>query len=104
MVNKTKLLGATAISIILITAFIKKKIVKSKKKSRIWVRKWINRRLEGKGVLCMLNNELLTEDHSSYKSFLHMSNDCFEKLFNKLELHLTKQDTVMRESIPARSK
>lgn len=52
----------------------------------------------------MLNEELLVEDPSSYKNFLRLDNNSFEKLLNKVQVQLTKEDTVMRASIPARSK
>ncbi|KAB0802358.1 hypothetical protein PPYR_04544 [Photinus pyralis] len=75
-----------------------------RKKRKLWMRKWINRRSVGKGLLSMLNEELLLEDPTSYKNFLRMDNASFEKLFRKIEIQITKQNTIMRDSISARSK
>ncbi|KAB0802703.1 hypothetical protein PPYR_04889 [Photinus pyralis] len=52
----------------------------------------------------MLNNELLQEDPSSYRNFLRLSSDSFKHLLSLLETEITKQDTQLRECIPARSK
>jgi hypothetical protein len=43
----------------------RKKTKKHQKK--VWVRNWLNRRLEGKGILKMLKEELLIEDPYAYK-------------------------------------
>jgi hypothetical protein len=43
----------------------RKKTKKHQKK--VWVRNWLNRRLEGKGILKMLKKELLIEDPYAYK-------------------------------------
>jgi hypothetical protein len=43
----------------------------------------------------MLKEELLIEDASAYNFFLRMDNNSFAKLLNKVEVALTKQDTVM---------
>lgn len=97
------LLLAAAINtyIILIMGISKQK---KQKKTRAWTRNWINRRLEGRGLLTKLNEELLTEDPTSYRNYLRMDNSSFQKLLNKVKDALTKQNTNMRESISAQSK
>ncbi|KAJ8909545.1 hypothetical protein NQ315_012739, partial [Exocentrus adspersus] len=107
MDQNTKLLlaAATDVTIIMMMAMNKSRKTKTcQRKRRIWVKNWINRRLEGRGLLTMLNEELLIEDPSSCKKFLRMDNNSLEKLLNKVKVQLTKQDTVIRESISARSK
>lgn len=91
--------------VLLISAFtLKKKKQKPQSKRKLWVRKWISRRDEGKGVLSMLNHELLNEDPSSYRNFLRLSHDSFEKLLKLVEPQLTKKCTFMRDCLSVRSK
>ncbi|KAK4886225.1 hypothetical protein RN001_002496 [Aquatica leii] len=52
----------------------------------------------------MLNNELLEDNPIAYRNFLRMSISNFENLLSLVQDEITKQDTVLRECIPARSK
>jgi hypothetical protein len=46
---------------------VEKKRNAKKHPKKIWIRNWLNRRLEGKGLLLsMVNEELLIEDPSAY--------------------------------------
>jgi hypothetical protein len=45
----------------------RKKRKAKKHPKKVWVRNWLNRRLEGKGILKMLKEELLIEDPYAYK-------------------------------------
>lgn len=76
---------------------------KSKNK-RKRTREWLNRRHDGKGILQMLNDELLNEDPVSYRNFLRLTGDVFEKLLKSVESDIAKADTVMRDSVSARSR
>ncbi|KAK5648293.1 hypothetical protein RI129_003185 [Pyrocoelia pectoralis] len=73
-------------------------------KKTMWCRKWLQRRAEGQGVLTMLNDELLNEDPASYRNFLRLTSEQFDILLVKIGSHITKQDTVKRESISVRSR
>ncbi|KAB0790274.1 hypothetical protein PPYR_15388 [Photinus pyralis] len=75
-----------------------------KKKRRIWAKKWLQRHNQGRGMLNMLNEELLTEDPSCYCNFLRLNNKLFEKLLSEINQKISKQDTFMRDSISARSR
>ncbi|KAF5287226.1 hypothetical protein FQA39_LY16003 [Lamprigera yunnana] len=88
------LLLATAATIVM-TAPKKRKRVKK----TTWCRKWLQRKAEGQGVLTMLNEELLSEDPASYRNFLRLTSEQFDILLAKIGCHITRQDTVMRESI-----
>lgn len=48
------------------------------RRKKNWQRKWIGRRAEVKGILTMLNEELLHKDPLSYKNFLRMDKISFE--------------------------
>ncbi|XP_031335129.1 uncharacterized protein LOC116165000 [Photinus pyralis] len=58
----------------------------------------------GMGILHMLNDELLQEDSAAYKNFLRLTNHQFEKLLRLVEPHISRQDTVMRQCVSARSR
>lgn len=55
----------------------------SKKKNRIWVKKWILRRRSLGASNCLLR-ELSTEDTKSYHNFLRMDEEMFNFLLNKV--------------------
>ncbi|KAK4887262.1 hypothetical protein RN001_003533 [Aquatica leii] len=71
---------------------------------RCWARPWLQRSSQNRGVLDLLNLELRTEDPRSYKNFLRLSEEQFKHLLEEVSPYITKQDTVMHESVPARSK
>ena len=75
-----------------------------KRKSRShWVKPWLSKR-SSFGVYDTLLQELRSEDEGEYKKFLHMSPDVFDELLNLIEEDITRQNTHLRESIPARVK
>jgi hypothetical protein len=80
------------------------KIINKKRKRRMWCRPWLLRRNQGKDVLNMLNDELRVEDIGAYRNFLRVTAQQFEYLLNEIENDISKEDTVMRGCIPARSK
>jgi len=67
---------------------------------KIWVREWIGRRSQGKAVTSLINEELRMEDKMSFRNYLRMTEESFEKLLSLVTPHIQKADTVMRESIP----
>ncbi|XP_026821628.1 protein ALP1-like [Rhopalosiphum maidis] len=77
---------------------------KSKKKNRsVWVRKWIARR-QHFGASDILLKELALEDPNSFKNHLRMSSDLFETLLQHVTPSIEKQNTTMRDALPARLK
>lgn len=74
------------------------------KKKRRKTREWIRRREANKGLLFMINNELLKEDQHSYRNFLRMNNENLEKLLTSIENDISKTNTFMRDAIPARNR
>jgi hypothetical protein len=96
MDQRRRLLLAAATEIMMKLIMIEKKRNAKKHPKKVWVRNWLNRRLQGKGILTMVNEELLLiEDPSAYKTFLRVDHYSFAKLLNKVEVALTKQDTVV---------
>lgn len=76
----------------------------STKKRAIWSTKWLMRRNEGCGLLNLLNRELLIEDIESYRNFLRLDNQQFEKMLTLIVEDIQKQDTFMRDSISPRNR
>lgn len=77
---------------------------KSKKKNRsVWVRKWIARRQHFEASDILLK-ELALEDPNSFKNHLRMSSDLFETLLQHVTPSIEKQNTTMRDALPARLK
>jgi hypothetical protein len=67
MNQRKRLLLAIATEIMMILIMGEKKRKAKKHPKKVWVRNWLNRRLEGKGILKMLKEELLIEDPYAYK-------------------------------------
>ncbi|XP_031351826.1 putative nuclease HARBI1 [Photinus pyralis] len=103
--DKNLLLSAAVIAISAASTTVLKLQSKEKKKRnrRIWVRSWVGRR-DSKGIMNLVTNELLTEDPLAFKNYLRMSNTSLLKLLGKVENLISKQDTVMRQAIPAKHK
>lgn len=84
---------------------IRRKQLKSRKNSRKeWTRKWIERRSEGRGILNMIDKELLEEDPSAYQNFLRLKNTSFEKLLLKVAPLIEKKNTTFRSSVSPRNR
>jgi hypothetical protein len=82
--------------------YILEKIYKQKKR-RWWVRPWIMRR-NMLGASNTLLIEWRREDRDMYKNHLSMSRKQFVELLSKVKPYIEKQDTNMRECIPAHVK
>ncbi|KAK4885921.1 hypothetical protein RN001_002192 [Aquatica leii] len=101
-IDDERLLKITATCAIVLLSEVIRKTRRIRK--RCWARPWLQRRSQNRGVLDLLNLELRTENPRSYKNFLRLSEEQFKHLLEEVSPYITKQDTVMRESVPARSK
>ncbi|XP_025419487.1 uncharacterized protein LOC112689835, partial [Sipha flava] len=66
---------------------------------RKWVKNWLARR-DLFGHMTLLK-ELNENEPNDLKNYLRMSKPDFDRLLDLLRPHITKQDTVMRQAIPA---
>ncbi|KAJ8927597.1 hypothetical protein NQ314_019917 [Rhamnusium bicolor] len=82
--NTEKLITIAGVTIIIIIALHLKNQVKKRKK----MRSWIGRRQQGRGLLNMLETELLSEDPTAYRNFLRLNNEQFEEILKKLKIKL----------------
>lgn len=73
------------------------------KQKRIWVRKWIDDR-DKNGGSAMLLNQLRIEDPREYKLALRMTSNNFDELLMLLSSSIQRQDTFMRDALPAKVK
>nr|CAH7732404.1 unnamed protein product [Callosobruchus chinensis] len=69
-----------------------------KKKTRVWVREWIEKR-EQLGALNNLVNELRDQDEMHSENFLRMKTVDFDYLLEKVSSRIRKKDTSMRRAI-----
>lgn len=76
---------------------------KTRRRRRWWTRPWILRRNLYGASDCLLK-ELVTEDPESYRNHLRMNNEQFNELLRKVIPYIQKQNTNMREALPARVK
>lgn len=76
---------------------------KKRRNRRIWVRDWIIRR-ENLGASTRLLVEMREEDVEGYKNHLRMLPHQFDELLCKVKNAIQKQDTHMRNAIPAKIK
>ncbi|XP_047109469.1 uncharacterized protein LOC124777955 [Schistocerca piceifrons] len=63
-----------------------------------WVRPWLERKDQGRGIYSLLMKELRPEDPQEFRSFVRMDMACFEKLLPMIEDGIKKCDTVTREA------
>nr|CAH7734480.1 unnamed protein product [Callosobruchus chinensis] len=77
---------------------------KRQQKKRKMCRQWIAGRSRGKDVLTMVHEELLTDDPAAYRNFLRLNSDQFNQILSLVESRISRQNTVMRESISARNR
>ena len=92
-----------AAAIITALLFKKKKKRKSRQKRNVWVKPWCKRR-QSLGVYETLLAELQLEDECNYKSYLRMTSENFEKIFQLIKVYIRKENTKMSEPIPPRLK
>lgn len=97
-------LGMTLAILIIQQVQVRKKQQRDKVRKRLWARKWLQRRDEGRGIASMVCRELRFEDPTSFKNYTRMSVETFECLLQRVGPYLARQNTVLRESIPATSR
>lgn len=74
--------------------------VSKRRERRWWVRPWLDQQ---KGNIPLVNEFIEANDLKTYKNFLRMDEETFNKLLNKIAHKITKQ-SIYRECIPARIK
>ncbi|XP_037822868.1 uncharacterized protein LOC119611377 isoform X2 [Lucilia sericata] len=77
---------------------LKNKIVK---KRSLWSREWLKKRNSGKDLSNMVLKELQLEDPPSFENFCRLPKHLFNKLLEIVGPTITKQDTILRQAIPA---
>ncbi|KAF2894647.1 hypothetical protein ILUMI_11523 [Ignelater luminosus] len=82
--------GAGIATIILLLANLKRKKILDKKK-RMWCKPWIRRRIENKGVLHLVNEELKVEDPKSYRNYLLLRDAQFGNLLTLISPIISKR-------------
>jgi len=70
-----------------------------RKRRRHWVKPWLQRR-DSHGFYSQLLSELRLEEVNIYKNYLRMTPDNFDEVLTLIKADVTKNDTIMRESIP----
>lgn len=88
---KVLLEAVVTINCLLIYYIIRKK--RKIRKRSMWSKTWLQRRLEGKGSLNLLNNELKNEDPNAYKNFLRLDDNQFMMLLGLIESDIKKEST-----------
>ena len=66
----------------------------------VWVKPWLTRKNK-LGVDNTLVQEFRLEDEDEYKRFLRMTPDNFNELLKLIETDIQKQNTHLRDGIPA---
>ena len=74
--------------------------IEAKRNRTVWTRSWIKRRNE-RGAFHQVIQEMLTEDELAFQSYFRMNKEKFFELVRSLQPTISKQDTVLRESIKA---
>lgn len=75
-----------------------------RKKRKWWVRPWILKRDE-KGAFSLVNEEFeAADDTESFKGFLRMDKETFEKLLSLVKEDIMKEATHLRVTILAKSR
>lgn len=74
-----------------------------RRRGRVWIRSWIRRRLQ-LGASDTLLRELAVEDRDSYRNHLRMTPNKFDELLSFVEKKIAKEDTMLRQAIPAKTK
>ncbi|XP_057317786.1 uncharacterized protein LOC130662861 [Hydractinia symbiolongicarpus] len=72
-------------------------------KKTVWVKDWLHHRNE-RGAYNAILNELKLTDFESYRSYLRMNTDTFQKLIDIVGPKIQKQRTMMRDPISPEEK
>jgi hypothetical protein len=98
--NETMCRGIGMVVDMLVTEFQLLLRRKQRRKRRWWVQDWIKKRSMF-GVSKTLLEELRLEDKESYRSHLRICEEQFNYLLSIVKPLITKEDTIMREALPA---
>lgn len=73
------------------------------KKKRLWTRKWIiDRPIAGGSDLLL--KQLRIEDPSEFRLALRLTTELFDELLSLVKVSIQRQDTIMRDALPAKIK
>ncbi|XP_058984567.1 putative nuclease HARBI1 isoform X1 [Musca domestica] len=90
-------------SIIAIISVLKKRRkqpkIKMKRIRKVWSHDWLLQRDYGLGLASMVIDEMRLEDPDAFNDFARMTWPTFSELLEKVSPIITKQNTLMRESI-----
>lgn len=78
-------------------------ILEKKKAKRLWTRKWISDR-PITGASALLLKQLRLEDPSEYRLALRVTAENFDELLSLIQSSIQRQDTLMRDALPAKIK
>ena len=88
----------------ILIALLKKKRKRKKRRLRtVWVKPWLTR-TNKLGVGNTLLQEFRLEDEDKYKRFLRMTPDNFNEFLKLIDRDIQKQNTHLRDAIPAKIK
>lgn len=96
-------MSAVSEGVIIVAALLRQEILRNRRKKRCWIKKWIARR----GVLGASNNlcvELQIENEDDFKNMFRVNRTQFYYLLDKIGPSIQRQNTTMRNAIPARTK
>ena len=71
-----------------------------RKAQSVWVRSWLARR-QHLGMSATLVTELRSEDTTEYRSMFRMDKGSFDELLSIIQFRIQKEDTLLRQCIPA---
>ena len=95
--------GEECAAAILIALLKKKRKRKKKRLGTVWLKPWFTRKYK-LGVDNTLVQEFRLEDEDEYKRFLRMTPNNFNELLKLIETDIQKQNTHLRDAIPAKIK
>lgn len=96
-------MSAVREGVLIVAVLLRQEILKKYRKKRCWVKKWIARRedLGASNNLCL---ELRTENEDDFKNMFRVNRTQFIYLLHKIGSSIQRQNTTMRNAIPARTK
>lgn len=78
-------------------------ILQKKGAKRVWIRKWLSDR-PVTGASALLLKQLRLEDPSEYRLALRVTAENFDELLSLIQSSIQRQDTLMRDALPAKIK
>ncbi|CAH0725632.1 unnamed protein product, partial [Brenthis ino] len=89
-----------------ISALLKEELIdmlEKKKAKRLWIRKWLSDR-PITGASALLLKQLRLEEPSEYRLALRVTAENFDELLSLIQSSIQRQDTLMRDALPAKIK